>query len=219
MKSAPRFTMQTLVALSLALLASARDQGATAAVFRSLPSAAAAARNAPAHCLRLSTDADWPARAVWDAELPGWEALGATTMGPNAGQRHPDVKYEVKRPASVARALAFARKHRVRLSIINSGHDFPARNDAPSGILLDVGGMKGVRVLEEFVPTAKGAEGVDWKTVTNVVKPAAGKRPAVTFGAGMSYSELNRELAKSGLWTIGAAHGARCRHPLPYKES
>jgi FAD/FMN-containing dehydrogenase len=187
------------LAAALALLASAQDAPAAAA--------APAAQAAPAHCLRLSTDADWPAKATWDAELPGWEKLGATAMGPNAGNRHPDVKYEVKRAASVARALAFAKKHRVRLAIINSGHDFPARNDAPSGILLDVGGMKGVRVVDGFVPTVRGAEGVDWKTVTNVVSRVEGREYAATFGAGVSYAELNKELAKSGLWTIGAAHG------------
>src|SRR5437588_101211 len=114
--------MQTFVALTLALLARAQDQSASPPP-AAAAAAAAAGQTAPAQCLRLSTDADWPARAVWDAELPGWEALGPTSKGPNAGNRHPDVRYEVKRPASIARALAFARKHRVRLSIINSGHD------------------------------------------------------------------------------------------------
>jgi hypothetical protein len=193
-------TLAAALAVAFALLASAQDAPAAAA---SPP----AAQPAPAHCLRLSTDADWPAKATWDAELPGWEKLGATASGPNAGNRHPDVKYEVKRPVSIARALAFAKKHRVRLAIINSGHDFPARNDAPSGILLDVGGMKGVRVVDGFVPTVKGADGVDWKTVTNVVERVEGREYAATFGAGVSYAELNKELAKSGLWTIGAAHG------------
>jgi hypothetical protein len=67
--------------------------------------------------------------------------------------------------------------------------------------------MKGVRVLEEFVPSEHGAEPVDYKTVINVIKPVPGKQAVATFGPGTSYTELNRALAKSGLWTIGAAHG------------
>jgi hypothetical protein len=124
--------MRALLALGPALLAAAQQHGhgdsATSPpppTSSSTPSGGALA--APPHCLRLSSDADWPARSVWDAELAGWESLGANTMGAGKGQAHPDVKYEVKRTASVQRALAFAKKHRVRLSIIASGHDFPAR--------------------------------------------------------------------------------------------
>jgi hypothetical protein len=73
--------------------------------------------------------------------------------------------------------------------------------------LLAVPDMKGVRVLDSFTPTRNGAESVTYKTVTNVIKAKTGQQAAVTFGAGMSSSELNRELAKSGLWTVGAAHG------------
>jgi hypothetical protein len=68
--------------------------------------------------------------------------------------------------------------------------------------------MKGVRVLESFSPSVQGAESVNYKTVTNVIKPSADKQAAVTFGAGMTSTELNRELRKSGLYTIGAAHGS-----------
>jgi hypothetical protein len=73
---------------------------------------------------------------------------------------------------------------------------------------LAVAGLKGARVLESFTPSLKGAEPVDSKTVTNVIKPVAGKQAAVTFGGGMTSDELNRELRKSGLYTIGAAHGS-----------
>jgi hypothetical protein len=82
------------------------------------------------------------------------------------------------------------------------------RNDAPSGVLLAVAGLKGVRVLESFTPSTQGAEPVDYKTVTNIIKPSPDKQAAVTFGGGMTSDELNRELRKSGLYTIGAAHGS-----------
>jgi hypothetical protein len=68
--------------------------------------------------------------------------------------------------------------------------------------------MKGVRVLESFTPSTQGAEPVNYKTVTNIIQPVADKQAAVTFGAGMTSTELNRELRKSGLYTIGAAHGS-----------
>jgi hypothetical protein len=81
------------------------------------------------------------------------------------------------------------------------------RNDAPSGLMLVVSGLKGVRLLESFTPTKEGVEPVTYKTVTNIIKPQPGKQAAVTFGAGYSIQDLNRELGKSGLWTVGAAHG------------
>lgn len=74
--------------------------------------------------------------------------------------------------------------------------------------MLDVSGLKGVRILEEFTPTLQGAESINAKTVTNVIKPVAGKQAAATFGGGMTSDELNKELAKSGLYTVGAAHGS-----------
>lgn len=82
-----------------------------------------------------------------------------------------------------------------------------SRNDAPSGLLLYVAGLKGVRALGSFTPTAEGAEPVTYKTTTNIIKAKAGQQAAVTFGAGLSYGALNKHLSKSGLWVVGAAHG------------
>jgi hypothetical protein len=77
---------------------------------------------APAGCKKLSTDADWPSTDVINAELPGWEA-----SMPDGKLKHPDYIYEAKSVASVQRAVRFAAKHNVRLSVINSGHDFLGR--------------------------------------------------------------------------------------------
>jgi hypothetical protein len=74
---------------------------------------------APAACKKLKTDADWPSIDVINAELPGWEE-----PMPDGKKKHPDYIYEAKSVASVQRAVKFAAKHNVRLSIINSGHDF-----------------------------------------------------------------------------------------------
>ena len=77
---------------------------------------------APASCKRLPIDADWPSPEVVDEELPGWEM-----PMPDGIKKHPDYTYEVKRVASVQRAVRFVTKYNMRLSIINSGHDFLGR--------------------------------------------------------------------------------------------
>ena len=77
---------------------------------------------APAGCKKLPKDSDWPAPDVVNRELPGWEA-----PMPDGNMKHPDYVYEVKTVASTQRAVKFAAKHNVRLSIINSGHDFLGR--------------------------------------------------------------------------------------------
>jgi hypothetical protein len=77
---------------------------------------------APVGCKKLSTDTDWPSADVVDAELPGWEA-----PMPDGKMKHPDYIYEAKSVASVQRAVRFVTKHNIRLSIINSGHDFLGR--------------------------------------------------------------------------------------------
>jgi hypothetical protein len=68
--------------------------------------------------------------------------------------------------------------------------------------------MKGVRVLESFIPTANGAESVNSATKVNVIKPDPKGQAAVTVGAGINIDELNKALAKSGLYAIGAAHSS-----------
>jgi FAD/FMN-containing dehydrogenase len=70
---------------------------------------------------------------------------------------------------------------------------------------LDVSKLDGVKVLESFTPTAKGAESPDLKTTT--VLPVPGKQAAVTFGAGVSTQRLNNAIHASKLLTMGAAHG------------
>jgi hypothetical protein len=77
---------------------------------------------APVGCNKLSSDADWPSLDVVNKELPGWEKPEK-----DGNKKHPDYIYEVKTVASVQRAVKFATKHKIRLSIINSGHDFLGR--------------------------------------------------------------------------------------------
>lgn len=158
---------------------------------------------APAGCKKLPIDADWPQPDAWKAALRNVEARGSQ----NPLKTRPDYKYEANTVAKVQNAVNFAASNNVRLSIMNSGHDFIGRNDAPSGLSLQIGELKGVRVLESFTPTAQGAESITYKTVSNVIKPIEGKQAAATIGGGINIDDLNNALKPSGLYAIGAAHG------------
>ena len=79
------------------------------------------------------------------------------------------------------------------------------RNNAPSGLSLDVSRLGGVKVLEDFTPSLTGAES-PVKSVNTII-PAVNKQAAVTFGVGISTQRLNNALHASKLFTMGAAHG------------
>jgi hypothetical protein len=154
-------------------------------------------------CKKLPIDADWPQPDTWKAALKGVEARGPQ----NPLKTRPDYKYEANTVAKVQNAVKFAASNNVRLSIMNSGHDFIGRNDAPSGLSLQIGELKGVRVMESFTPTPQGAEPITYKTLSNVIKPVVGKQAAATIGGGINIDDLNKALKPSGLYAIGAAHG------------
>jgi hypothetical protein len=156
--------------------------------------------NAPVNCTKLPTDADWPSPEVWQTELKGVEAMMPEKL------KHPQYIYEATRVEHVQNAVKFAVKHNIRLSVINTGHDFMGRNDAPSGLLLLVKGLKGIRLLQEYTPTAKGVEPVDSKTPTNVIQLKPGKQAVATVGGGVTGTELSTVAAASGLVAATAAH-------------
>ncbi|KAF2396325.1 FAD-binding domain-containing protein [Trichodelitschia bisporula] len=156
----------------------------------------------PAGCKRLAGDAEFPAAAAWRAALPGVDARDHDLP---ASTTRPDYKFVAKTAADVQKAVKFVADHNLRLSILNSGHDFLGRNDAPSGLALDVSNLKGIRVLESFTPSAKGAEPP--LPQANVITPKAGTQAAVTFGAAVTTQELNNAISPSKLLTMGAAHG------------
>jgi hypothetical protein len=72
---------------------------------------------APSGCKKLSSDSDWPADEIWKAEFPGIEP-----REPNQKLKHPDWSYEARTVEQVQKAVRFAAKHDVRLSIFNTGH-------------------------------------------------------------------------------------------------
>jgi FAD/FMN-containing dehydrogenase len=155
----------------------------------------------PPGCKKLSTDADWPISAEWKAAMPEVEVYKQTT-----GSKHPDYVLRAESYKDVQAAVQFCAKNNIRLVIITSGHDFLGRNDALSGLTLDVSLLKGIKVLESFTPTEQGASKPGRRP--NTIIPVPGQQAAVTFGVGWSTQQLNNAIYPSRLFTIGAAHGS-----------
>jgi FAD/FMN-containing dehydrogenase len=150
----------------------------------------------------MITDENYPDAAAWKAELPKAVLRNIELEGDG----HSEYKIRATNYQDVIDSVKFAAKHNLRLSVIASGHDFVGRNDAPTGLVIDVSLLGGIKALEEFTATEKGAERPMGKA--NVITPKKGKQAAVTFGAGVSTQILNNQLHKSGLVTVGAAHGS-----------
>jgi FAD/FMN-containing dehydrogenase len=158
--------------------------------------------NTTSSCKTISGDSSWPAKSEWRKAMPNIE-----TQKPKANWKQPEFRLDATTVAEVVAAVNFTREHKIRLSILASGHDFVGRNDAPTGLTLSVSGLKGARVLSSFTPTKEGVTLVDSKTKPNVLPPQPGQA-YVTFGAGYNTRELNSLLAPSKLFTLGAAHGS-----------
>jgi hypothetical protein len=153
--------------------------------------------SAPAGCRKLSTDSDWPTAEQWKAALP--EVVPFKNRGTGF---HPDYTLRARSAKDVQQAVTFCKQNNIRLTIINSGHDWLGRNDAPSGLSLDVSLLTGARVLSEFNATLAGAE----KPLlsVNTITPVPGKQAAVTFGVGLSTQKLHNAVSLSKLVTVGA---------------
>jgi hypothetical protein len=155
-----------------------------------------------AECKVIPGDSAWPVPATWAQGLPG-----AKEQKPSKGAKHANYRFDVNSVNQVIGAIKFAKRYNVRFSILNSGHDFHGRNDAPNGLVLVLRALKGIRILPTFTPTKEGAKPVDSSTKENASAPLSG--PAyVTFGAGYSTKELNDFLAPANLFTLGAAHAS-----------
>lgn len=77
---------------------------------------------APTGCKVIAGDAGFPNAAAFSAALPGVVALPKTPDAPR-----PEYQYTVKTYADVQAAVKFAAKYNIRLSVLNSGHDFLGR--------------------------------------------------------------------------------------------
>jgi FAD binding domain len=157
----------------------------------------------PPGCRALKSDEGFPAQGVWAKALPGVESIPAQS----SGLKHPDYRFVAKSATDVEKAVTFATTNNVRISIINTGHDYMARNDAPSGLLLDVSSLGGVITHADWRPKPGGDPRVDPAAAPNVVRLLPGKQAAVTFGAGLVGSKVNELIKESKMFVISG--GAR----------
>src|SRR5580704_15214839 len=94
------------------------------------------ATTAVGNCTVIPGDPEWPSVAIWKQELPG-----AKEQESKGKQKHTTYRIEVKRVDEVTAAINFASKYNLRLTLLNSGHDFLGRNDAPNGLAIVTTGL------------------------------------------------------------------------------
>jgi FAD binding domain len=151
----------------------------------------------PTGCKVVENDEDFPAPDVWEAAMPG--IAHRKTKGRVATQ--PIYRFTVKSVSDVEKAVHFAAKYNVRLTIITTGHDYLGRNDAPSGLSLDCSQLRGVKVLSHFEATKEGASSVVPNTMANIIT-SFGNQPAVTFGVGNNGGMVNAAIKESKIFIV-----------------
>ncbi|KAH7069057.1 hypothetical protein BKA63DRAFT_477810 [Paraphoma chrysanthemicola] len=144
----------------------------------------------PPGCRKLNTDADWPSPDVWKSELPG--VLPSVNTSDKWGPL-PDYRLQARSIEDVQRAVRFVRKHNIRLAVLTTGHDQQARNDAGSGLIIDLSLFQGVRVMQSYTPSKEGQ--------------SFGAQAAVTYGPAVAGLPLNYALSKSKLFTVSGGAG------------
>jgi FAD/FMN-containing dehydrogenase len=123
----------------------------------------------------------------------GW--LDAWTAAPSAWA------VAAESAADVAAAVDFAREHNLRLVIKGTGHDYLGRSNAPDSLLVWTHKMRGIAVVDAFVPHG----------CPTTTKPV----PAVTVEAGVRWGEAyeavtvqhGRYVQGGGCTSVGAAGG------------
>lgn len=90
------------------------------------------------------------------------------------------VAVAVSGEADVAVSLAFARRHRLRVAVFSTGHDYKARSLVENGLLLDMSQLVGVAVDQErdYVVAGPGILGKD--LLREVNRATRGQRTVVT---------------------------------------
>lgn len=156
----------------------------------------------------LSTDRDWPAPEVWETAIPGV----VRQNGSDGYGGLPNYRVRAESAAIVQAAVKFASAHKIRLTVITTGHDQLGRSDAGSGLIVDLSLMNKVNVLESFSATKQGAAAPNYTVeAPNVVVPRDGVQAAVTFHPGVTGLALNYAVSPSGLFTTSGAAGKK--HP------
>jgi len=85
-----------------------------------LPPVAKDSTTAPPGCKLINTDKGYPTHDEFKATFPN--------IWTKEGMNRPDYHLPVQNVAQLQNAVQFATKHNIRLSILNSGHDFLGRS-------------------------------------------------------------------------------------------
>ncbi|RHZ57992.1 FAD-dependent oxidoreductase [Aspergillus thermomutatus] len=149
--------------------------------------------------------AQW-SNSVWRAAQPGavqwenWEAwpehnescyLETASDMPCKQGRVSLYSAVVQSARHIQEAVRFAKRHNIRLAIKNSGHDFLGRSAAPNSLQILTNRMKGIQIVDDFVP--KGAP------------KHKREGPAVTLDAGISLQEMYTALGKRNRAVVGGS--------------
>ena len=156
-------------------------------------------RSTPQGCRALNTDAEWPAPEVWEQALPG--IVSRHTL-PLVGPARPDYRFTAKSYEDVEKAVQFAANNNVRLTIISTGHDYMGRNDAPSGLSLDMSQLRGMKVVPSFTPSAQGVDSPELGVIDASYTPVPGAQAAVTIACGLAGSQANAAINGTGMFLV-----------------
>ncbi len=125
------------------------------------------------------TPASSPAPAPPPPAGPDWSPLGRQMQGSVLLPGQPDfervrrvanARYDARQPLAIARcagaadvaaALAFAREQKLPLAARSGGHSYLGASGAAGGLMIDVGGMDGVRLDGDLAVVGAGAKLVD----------------------------------------------------------
>lgn len=158
---------------------------------------------APLECRKLPTDSDWPSFEEWQAAIPGVvKENGSDSLG-----NLPDYRIRATNYGDVQAAVKFCAQHRIRLSVITTGHDALGRNVAGSGLIIDLSLLQSARALESFAATTEGLPDLELNEKPQTIVPKDGVQAAVTFNPAFNGLELNMALDPSQLFFVGGTYG------------
>lgn len=161
------------------------------------------ANTAPQGCYKLHTDDDWPSFQEWENGIPG-------VVKENNSDRFgslPDYRIRARSYTDIQAAVKFSALHKIRLSVITTGHDQIGRNIAGSGLIIDLSLLQAARVLESFNATMEGVQSLEHNEKLQTIVPTPGVQAAVTFNPAFNGLELNKALDLSGLFVVGGTYG------------
>lgn len=129
----------------------------------------------------------------WGTQSTGW--LDAWSTSPSS------YAVAVQKTSDIVAAVNFAREHGIKLVVKGTGHDYLGRSNAPDSLLVWTHPMRGVQVVDAFIPQGApaGQAGV----------------PAVAIEAGARWIEVYQEVTTKhgryvqggGCATVGAVGG------------